>query len=55
MTLMAVPQVSLALAYSPSTHTFLERMAELIGEIIAREGVFRVPKDAGSFLATVDA
>ena len=30
-------------------------MAELIGEIIAREGVFRVPKDAGSFLATVDA
>ena len=33
----------------------LERMAELIGEIIAREGVFRVPKDAGSFLATVEA
>ena len=30
-------------------------MAELIGEIIAREGVFRVPKDAGSFLATVTA
>ena len=33
----------------------LARMAALIGEIIAREGVFRVPKDAGSFLATVDA
>ena len=33
----------------------LARMAELIGEIIAHEGVFRVPKDAGSFLATVDA
>jgi ubiquinone/menaquinone biosynthesis C-methylase UbiE len=32
----------------------LERMAELIAEIIAREGVFRVPKDAGSFLATVE-
>ena len=32
----------------------LSRMAELIGEIIAREGVFRVPKDAGSFLATVE-
>lgn len=31
----------------------LERMAELIGAIIAREGVFRVPKDAGSFLATI--
>lgn len=31
------------------------RMAELIGEIIAHEGVFRVPKDAGSFLATVEA
>jgi SAM-dependent methyltransferase len=33
----------------------LARMAELIGEIIAREGVFRVPKDAGSFVATVVA
>jgi SAM-dependent methyltransferase len=33
----------------------LERMAELIGEVIAREGVFSVPKDAGSFLATVEA
>jgi SAM-dependent methyltransferase len=33
----------------------LERMGTLIGEIIAREGVFRVPKDAGSFLATVTA
>ena len=33
----------------------LERMGELIGDIIAREGVFRVPKDAGSFLATVTA
>jgi len=32
----------------------LARMAELIGEIVAREGVFRVPKDAGSFLATVE-
>ncbi|MCC7372662.1 MAG: class I SAM-dependent methyltransferase [Chloroflexi bacterium] len=31
----------------------LERMRELIGEIVAREGVFRVPKDAGYFLATV--
>jgi hypothetical protein len=27
-------------------------MAELIGDIIAREGVFRVPKNAGPFLAT---
>ena len=33
----------------------LSRMAELIGEIVAREGVFRVPKNAGSFLATVEA
>jgi hypothetical protein len=33
----------------------LARTAEPIGEIIAREGVFRVPKDAGSFLATVEA
>jgi SAM-dependent methyltransferase len=32
----------------------LARMAELIEEVIAREGVFRVPKDAGSFLATVE-
>lgn len=30
----------------------LARMRELIDEIIAREGVFRVPKDAGYFLAT---
>ena len=30
----------------------LARMAALVGEIIAREGIFRVPKDAGSFLAT---
>lgn len=33
----------------------LARMAELIGEIIQREGVFRVPKDAGYFLATGEA
>jgi SAM-dependent methyltransferase len=33
----------------------LARVSELMREIIAREGVFRVPKDAGSFLATVDA
>jgi SAM-dependent methyltransferase len=33
----------------------LARMAELIEKVIAREGVFRVPKDAGSFLATVEA
>ncbi len=33
----------------------LARMRELIYEIIRREGVFRVPKDGGSFLATVDA
>jgi SAM-dependent methyltransferase len=32
----------------------LARMAELIGAIVARDGVFRVPKDAGSFLATVE-
>jgi SAM-dependent methyltransferase len=33
----------------------LNRMRELIDEIISREGVFRVPKNAGSFLATVEA
>jgi SAM-dependent methyltransferase len=33
----------------------LKRMGALIGEIVAREGVFRVPKNAGSFLATVEA
>ena len=33
----------------------LARMAELVGTIIEREGVFRVPKDAGSFLATVES
>ena len=33
----------------------LERMGQLIGEIIAREGVFRVPKDNGFFVATVEA
>lgn len=33
----------------------LARMAELIGAIVEREGVFRVPKDAGSFLVTVEA
>jgi SAM-dependent methyltransferase len=32
----------------------LRRMGELIAEIIAKEGVFRVPKNAGSFLATVE-
>ena len=32
----------------------LRRMEQLISGIIAREGVFRVPKDAGYFLATVD-
>jgi SAM-dependent methyltransferase len=33
----------------------LARVAELMAEIIAREGVLRVSKSAGSFLATVDA
>ena len=32
----------------------LARMGELIGEIIAREGVFRVPKGNGFFVATVE-
>jgi SAM-dependent methyltransferase len=32
----------------------LKRMAELLGEILAREGVIRIPKDAGCFLATVE-
>lgn len=31
----------------------LARMRELIGEIVEREGDFRVPKNAGYFLATV--
>ena len=31
----------------------LRRMEQLVGEVVAREGVFRVPKDAGYFLATV--
>ena len=31
----------------------IARMRELIGEIVKSEGVFRVPKDAGYFLATV--
>ncbi|MFN8633310.1 MAG: methyltransferase domain-containing protein [Chloroflexota bacterium] len=33
----------------------LQRMSELIQEIVDREGVFRVPKDAGAFPATVEA
>jgi SAM-dependent methyltransferase len=33
----------------------LQRMHELLEEILAREGVIRVSKDAGSFLATVEA
>ena len=33
----------------------LARVSELIREIIARESVLRVSKNAGSFLATVDA
>ena len=33
----------------------LSRMAELLDEIVAREGVIRIPKDAGCFLATVEA
>jgi SAM-dependent methyltransferase len=32
----------------------LQRMSELLEEILAREGVIRVSKDAGSFLATVE-
>lgn len=32
----------------------LARMAELIGPIVERDGVFRVPKDAGCFMATVE-
>ncbi len=31
----------------------IARVGELIAEIVAREGAFRVPKDAGFFLATV--
>jgi SAM-dependent methyltransferase len=33
----------------------LRRMSELLEEILAREGVIRIPKDAGCFLATVEA
>ncbi|MCC6381052.1 MAG: class I SAM-dependent methyltransferase [Dehalococcoidia bacterium] len=33
----------------------IARVGELIAEIVAREGAFRVPKDAGFFLATVTA
>ncbi len=33
----------------------LGRMRELVGELVAREGGFRVPKNAGYFLATVEA
>jgi ubiquinone/menaquinone biosynthesis C-methylase UbiE len=33
----------------------LARVSELMAETIAREGVLRVSKDAGSFLATVEA
>lgn len=33
----------------------LRRIATLLEEIIAREGVIRIPKDAGCFLATVEA
>jgi SAM-dependent methyltransferase len=32
----------------------LQRMSELLEEVLAREGVIRVSKDAGSFLATVE-
>jgi hypothetical protein len=30
-------------------------MSELLEEILAREGVIRIPKDSGCFLATVEA
>ena len=33
----------------------LRRMSELLEEILAREGVIRIPKDSGCFLATVEA
>ena len=33
----------------------LARMAELLDEIVAREGAIRIPKDSGCFLATVEA
>lgn len=33
----------------------LRRMAELLDEIVTREGVIRIPKDSGCFLATVEA
>jgi 2-polyprenyl-3-methyl-5-hydroxy-6-metoxy-1,4-benzoquinol methylase len=32
----------------------LQRMSELLDEIMAREGVIRIPKDSGCFLATVE-
>ena len=33
----------------------LRRMSEILDEVVAREGVIRIPKDAGCFLATVEA
>jgi hypothetical protein len=32
----------------------LQRMSEILDEVIAREGVIRIPKDSGCFLATVE-
>jgi ubiquinone/menaquinone biosynthesis C-methylase UbiE len=33
----------------------LQRMSELLDEIVTREGAIRIPKDSGCFLATVEA
>jgi hypothetical protein len=33
----------------------LQRMAEILNEVVAREGVIRIPKDSGCFLATVES
>jgi ubiquinone/menaquinone biosynthesis C-methylase UbiE len=47
---------SIAERQSDGSHRppLLERMDQLIEEIIEREGVFRVPKDNGFFVATVE-